>query len=54
MLFRSLSLEDIFLEMTKNNVNSMKVQSEENLQNMENDMQEQSLDEDGADEGEEE
>ena len=50
----SLSLEDIFLEMTKNNVNSMKVQSEENLQNMENDMQEQSLDEDGADEREEE
>ena len=40
--------------MTKNNVNSMKVQSEENLQNMENDMQEQSLDEDGADEREEE
>ncbi len=50
----SLSLEDIFLEMTKNNVNSMKVQSEENLQNMENDMQEQILDEDGADEREEE
>lgn len=51
----SLSLEDIFLEMTKNNINSMKVQSEEkDLQNMENDMQEQSLHEDGADEGEEE